>query len=500
MKVLLIRPRSLNIVANTNIIDLEPLNLEYLYTICNEENVQSMIFDGLHDKRRLVEVLKEFNPDMAAITGYITQEPVMIEYSRIIKQYNPSIDVMVGGVHAEVNYQRFYCDTIDYIVHTSSLQPFKEILRYLTDINKDAGCGTDKSKTIRCSTDISKTIKSSRDISKTIRSSSDRTISSSRDIIETNLKNIAGICYRSNAGWVKNSDLGINPNDLPIPDRTFFNDNKHLYRYLGFEPCAVVKTAFSCPYQCSFCYCREINSGKYTVRDIELVVDEIEGIECDTIHIVDDTFLVDSKRVNSFIALIKNRKINKNFIFYSRADFIVAHEDTIKKLGEIGTKAIIVGLEAIDDSVLKSYSKQSSEDINEKCVTVLHKYNIDCIGLFIVGIDAVKEDFKRLYRWAEKMNLKYATVSIFTPIHGTTVFDDYKDRLITNKIQNWDFLHLVLKPTKMTKAAFYLEFYKLSAKLITLGKKHGAYEFVNGKYLINIARTYILNLFRGAKL
>lgn len=446
MKVLLVRPKSLNIVSNIDVINLEPLDLEYLYTVALEEKVNCQIFDSLFDKRDLKDVLNEFRPDLVAIGGYITQEPLMINYSEIVKEFNCLTKVLIGGVHAQVNYERFYTDTIDYIVHSSSLEPFKRILRIGIDFDA------------------------------------------------SRLKDIEGICYREDSKWFVNKELPINPDDLPIPDRSHFNDNKHLYRYLGYTPCAIVKTAFSCPYQCNFCFCRKINDGKYAARDIDLVVEEIEGIQCDNIHIVDDTFLIDRVRVNRFISLIREKNINKNFIFYSRADFVVGNEEIIKELSSIGTKGIIVGLEAIDNSTLNAYSKESSEDLNEKCVKIFQKYNIECLGLFIIDINATKKDFQNLYSWVKRMELNYASVSIFTPIPGTVLFDEYKDKLTTDNMQHWDFLHLVLEPTNMTRKSFYLEYYKLSLKLILLGKKNGVYDFVDMKYIRKTAKEFLASL------
>ncbi|MGM9972692.1 MAG: B12-binding domain-containing radical SAM protein [Clostridiaceae bacterium] len=449
MKLLLVRAESSGVVASINLINLEPLELEYLYTAAREEKVNCEILDCLFDERSLEETLKSFNPDMVAITGYITQEPMIIQYSRIIKNHDSNIKVMVGGVHAEVNYKRLYVDTIDFIVRSSSLEPFKELIKLV-----DNG-------------------------------------------YEKKLGNIAGICYRMNGSWYENKPLSIDPDKLPIPDRSHFNENKDKYRYLGFTPCAIVKTAFSCPYQCNFCFCRKVNNGHYAARSIEKVVEEIEGIDCDNIHIVDDTFLLNIERVNRFIELIKENGIKKNYIFYSRADFIVNNEKLIGKLAAIGTKAIIVGLEAIDDSALDSYTKATSKDFNEQCVNILKKYHIDCIALFIVNIDDTKEDFNKLYKWIKDRDLHYSTVSIFTPVPGTDIYHQYKDEIITDNIEHWDFLHLVLEPRNMSRKAFYLEFYKLTIKIALLGKKKGVYDYIDINYIMKAAGKFVKSVVKS---
>ena len=44
------------------------------------------------------------------------------------------------------------------------------------------------------------------------------------------------------------------------------------------------------------------------------------------------------------------------------------------------------------------------------------------------------------------------------------MFDEYKDRLVNYKPERLDFVHLVLKPEKMSTFMFYLRFYWLNVK------------------------------------
>ena len=448
MKVLLIRPKSANMITQMGVIDLEPLELEYLYTVTKEEGFACTIHDDLLQPRDLTEVLKETAPQMVAISGYITQEKIMLSVAQQVKQFDSSIFIVVGGVHAEVNYQRFYSAAVDTILHTSSLKPYRQLLHLVHAGN----FGPEQ------------------------------------------LQPIDGICYKREGNWIVTRKVMIDPDELPIPDRSHFNQNKHLYRYLSYSPCAIVKTAFSCPHQCNFCYCRMINQGHYVIRDVELVVQEIAGIECENIHIIDDSFLLDRERVLRFVELIKSWGIKKNFIFYSRSDFVVKNEDVIGLLAEIGTKGIIVGLEALDDGTLGSYGKQVTGDMNEECVEILARHNIDCLALFIIGLDARKGDFENLYRWIKRAGLKYASVSIFTPIPGTDIYDQYESRLTSDNIEDWDFLHLVLEPANMTKQAFYYYYYRLFLQLSALGKQHGVYDFVDMNFIRRSARSFFHRL------
>lgn len=444
MNVLLIRPRSANMITQVGVIDLEPLDLEYLYTVARQEGFACTIHDDLHAPRDLREVLAEAEPTLVAICGYITQEKIMLDLAEQVKRYSGEICVVIGGVHAEVNYRRFYSDAVDVIVHTSSLEPFRRLLHLVA-------AGT---------------------------------------VCAEYLGQVEGICYRSGGEWSVTGPVLVDPDELPIPDRSFFYQNRHRYRYLGYSPCAIVKTAFGCPYQCNFCYCRKLNQGRYASRDMELVVEEIAGIDCDNIHIVDDTFLLERSRVLSFVELVRSRQLKKNFVFYSRADFVVENEDLIAELARVGTRGIIVGLEALDDGALGGYGKEITQDVNEQCVAVLARHNIDCLALFIIGVEARKEDFDNLYNWVRRTGLKYASVSVFTPIPGTDIYEQYADRLTSDDIADWDFLHLVLEPQNMTRQAFYYQYYKLFMKLSLLGRQRGVYDFVDLGYIRATARSF----------
>lgn len=444
MRVMLVRPKPANILGFLGFLDSEPLDLEYLYTVLKEENIESLIYDGIFSNKNMSDVLSTYLPDLVVITGYITQEKLMVKYSQIVKKFDEKISVIFGGVNCELNYERLFNSSADYIFHSPCLKAFMSLIEYIS-----------QKKSVDCSTQID---------------------------------TLKGFCYRKEKEWTVLPIVSIDDaNEIPIPDRTYFYQNQKNYRYLDLNPVALVKSSFSCPYNCNFCYCRKLNAGKYVVRDIELVVKEIENIKCENIYIVDDSFLIYKERVLKFIELIKKKKIKKNFLIYSRADFISENEEIIQELGKIGVIYIMVGLEAVDNKNLDKFNKQLSNDHNIRCIEILNKYKIKLVALMIINIDATKEDFKNMYSWIKQMKLNNVTVSIFTPMPGTEIFNEYKNKIINKKIEHWDFLHLVLKPINLTKKRFEFEFLKLNIKLLFLAWKKGYYkEFLNVRYILKV--------------
>ena len=162
-----------------------------------------------------------------------------------------------------------------------------------------------------------------------------------------------GICFKKNGEWVFKKKGPAVDDFICKPDRTaFYQGLKKNFIFLKGSY-ALSKASFSCPFNCSFCYCTKMNSDTYTERDIMKVVDEVEEIDHPRIWFVDDTFFVDKKRVKMFCDEIIKRGIKKQFMAYARADFLAENPDNILALAyEAGFRDIMVGLEAISDEQL----------------------------------------------------------------------------------------------------------------------------------------------------
>ena len=445
MKVLLVKPEFKNVFTKLSLIRTEPLELEYMSAICKNNNIESTICDLTIKGKSLKYMLKTFKPDIVALTANFVHIHSIKKYVKLIKNYNPKVLTIVGGPHAEVVPEDFYFDGIDIICHSGGFKPFETII---------------KSKKV-------------------------------------NYKNIKGICYKKRSKWYKNEKEIFNVAELPFPDRTHFYNNIKKYKYVTMKSCAILKTSYSCPCNCNYCFSTLLNGGKYLCREPKNVVEEIKQINCDNIWIVDDTFYVNKKKLDEFINLIKEEKINKNYSLYFRADFIANNPDYMKKLSEIGVKMCAVGLEVIDDEILEKYNKGSSVNLILKALEVLKETNITCIGLLMVDIDAEKSYFKKLYNFIKKHELYLSTISILTPMPGTKQFQKYKDRIITDDYRKWDFVHLTIEPTHMSKLTFYIEFYKLYVKQAILIMKNKVLSYKYLKSAIDASLDYWFEVIKG---
>lgn len=418
MKVLLVKPEFKNVFTRLSLIRTEPLELEYLSAVCKNNGAEARICDLTVRGKSLRSMLKTFEPDIVAMTANFVHIASIRKYTGVIRKYAPSALTVVGGPHAEVVPEDFWFDGIDVVIHSGGFAPFEEILRL----------GGRKE----------------------------------------GLRDVKGICCRLGNEWRRNERQSFDVGALPFPDREHFYRNIKKYRYVTMKSCAIVKASYSCPHHCNYCFSTLLNGGSYLCREPKNVVEEIKNIQCDNIWIVDDTFYVDLRKLDAFIRLIEQEKIRKQYSLYFRADFIAANPDYMKRLAGIGVTMCAVGLEVIDDEVLEKYRKNSSVDIILRALTVLKESGITCIGLLMIDIDADKSYFKKLYGFIKKYGLYLSTISILTPMPGTGQYEKYKDRIVTDDYRKWDFVHLTIAPTKMSRFTFYKEFYKLYVRLAML--------------------------------
>ena len=242
------------------------------------------------------------------------------------------------------------------------------------------------------------------------------------------------------------------------------------YYYLFQENCALIKTSVGCPYQCNFCFCKEI--APYAVREMDDVIRELLQITQKEVYIVDDDFLFNKERMMQFVEALKSNDIHKHFLCYGRADFIAGNEDVISALREVGLSAVIVGVEASNQEQLNTYNKKTTINDNEKALAILQKYGIECYATVILGVDWGKEDFNQLYNFIKRNKLIFVNLQPLTPMPATPYFDQYKDNLVIpyNQHEKWDMAHLVIAPTKLSVRKYYLEIFKLYYK-ITLNRR-----------------------------
>lgn len=385
MKIMLIRPKpDRRTIGLQSVMICEPLECMILMGVLKANGHEVIFVDFILEKRSMDHFLRLHSPELVGITGYISHIGVMKNLASQIKNYDASIKVGVGGVHAEVCPEDFSDENIDYVFQNA--QAMYSLV----------GCSQTQ---------------------------------------------------------------GI----LPFRDLPQYYLKK--YYYLFQENCALIKTSVGCPYQCNFCFCKEITP--YAARDIEDVIRELAEIPQKEVYIVDDDFLYNRRRLLDFATAVKKQGIQKHFLCYGRADFIADNEDVILELRKIGLVAVIVGVEASNQEQLNTYNKKTTVNDNETALTILRKHGIECYATVILDVDWTKRDFNRLYDFIKRNQLIFVNLQPLTPMPATPYFQQYKDRLLIpyQQHEKWDMAHLVIAPTNLSVRKYYMEIFKLYYKI-----------------------------------
>ncbi len=424
-----------------NLISSEPLELEYLYTVLHQNHTVFFLEKG--KKSKLTRTLKKQKIDMLCMSVYLNHTTFVREVCKTLRAELPDLYIVVGGVHPEVVPEQFFIPEINAVVFANHLQAISQI-----------------AENIHHPEILHKT---------------------------------EGVAFADNGFKIQEVKSQIE--ELPIPKRVLFEKNPEKYFYMYLRNCASIKTALSCPGKCTFCFCRKMNGGVYHARPVADVIAELETIETEYIFVVDDNFLTNSKRLETFCEELEKREIRKKFIVYGTSHFISTHESTIARLKKNGLIAVIVGFEYISDQSLENVHKGATASENDRTIEICNKYDIELYALFICNPDWHHADFRQLFKYIRKNKIQFATFSTETVMPGTDLALEQKTVFDPKKMWRYDLLRLHKKPSHISPFSYYMWLFVLYLSPI-YGWSSAMYIFKKYSFLRGI-QTIFMSIYYG---
>ncbi len=241
---------------------------------------------------------------------------------------------------------------------------------------------------------------------------------------------------------------------LPFPDWSVFNVNKYSFSpILPLKPCVFVLASRGCPYKCSYCPYRIF--GTHRVRKPEKVVEELiylkESYGIKACFFRDPTFSINQKNIEKLANLMTTNKLNIRWGCETKLDLLTI--PLLKLLYESGLRALKVGIESLDHSLLKKHGRIPPNIIHqEKIISFCKKTGIKVIAFYIVGLpDEGKESIEKTIKYSRKLNTSFANFTICTPIPGTSLYDEMKDKIFDFDLNHYDNFHIVFNHDNLTK-------------------------------------------------
>jgi radical SAM superfamily enzyme YgiQ (UPF0313 family) len=420
VKILLIEPaKSPRTIGGEDVHLYEPLALEYLAAgVCQHHDVRIL---DLRLEKELQPVVARWAPDVVGITSYTVHVNMVRRLFKQIKAWNPQMLTVVGGHHATVAPQDFVSTAIDLIVMGEGVFALQEIV---ARFERGEGFG-----------------------------------------------GIPGVAQARNGALIKNEPEPVRDLDrFPLPDRRFTARYRSAYFSEWMKPLASIRTSKGCPHRCTFCALWKLAGGRYLKRQPEKVVEELASLDEAHVFFADDESLVDAARMKRLATLIQKAGIQKRYFLYGRSDTIARHPDLLALWRDVGLERVFVGLEFFRDEDLQGIHKGSTVHDNERAVAVLQELGIDIYASLIVRPEFTTDDFHACAAYCRALDLDFATFAMLTPLPGTDLYQDVKDRMITHNYDYFDFIHTLL-PTELPLKEFYQEYRQLYERAIPLGKR-----------------------------
>lgn len=252
---------------------------------------------------------------------------------------------------------------------------------------------------------------------------------------------------------VKDFDL----NQLPYPKYTEMGYNlKKINNLFGRGKCIPLLATRGCPFSC-FKYCvYPLQQGrKVRQRSIIGIIDEIKywkkKYSVKNFVFRDPVFSINRKHTVELCEALIQEKINVNFIAETHLNIL--DSDLIKLLKKAGLTGIKVGIESFDEEVIEEANRHTAtKDDQLKKIRELEQNKIQVSAMYILGFPADNsKTIMQTINYAKKLNTTYAQFSVWTPYPGTPVYSEYKDRIITEKMQDFDQYRLVFKHNIFSK-------------------------------------------------
>ena len=238
--------------------------------------------------------------------------------------------------------------------------------------------------------------------------------------------------------------------DTDFPDRSFLPKdiivNNKLFDQYGDIKGTLTYFSRGCMFKCAFC---TYNVPSYLqVKSPEMIKKEIDYLK--------QNYDVEGLLVKDEVAISPNKKISTNVlnaigdsnVVWRGQTTTMATYDQLRMAKDSGCLELAVGVETVDDNVMKIINKdwQSIENINEY-IRNSKKVGIKVKMCLILGLPGEPRDIvDKTVKFLEETEPDYVSVSGFLPVPGSPIYKDPKKYGVKYIDKNWDkYSHLLYR-------------------------------------------------------
>jgi anaerobic magnesium-protoporphyrin IX monomethyl ester cyclase len=392
-KVLLVQPNMKWIDWNWKTCwDLHPLNLCLLAATARDEFEIEILDSNLkdHTQEQFQKIVRDLKPDLVGLT-LLTNEYSEVAHiaARLLKEVNPEIITVLGGVYATVSYTTIFNDSnFDYICVGEGEWTFPQLLRYLNGssefpregfLGRKQGELTDPNKVVRA-------------------------------LIE-------------------------NLDELPLPAWDMVDYSLYTCRTgrLSIDqprsfPYARLMVSRGCPVGCTFCEVEVISGGPFRYRSADNVIMELDFLKKNygikSFMLDDDNFFVNRKRARDVLRKMLEKDLKMEWKALAVPVFHI-DEEIIDLMKASGCNSIALALESGSERILKDIIRKPVRlDHVRKICKKIKDEGMDLVANWIVGFPTETwAEIRQTFAFAEELKTDYSKFFIATPLEGTILHD-----------------------------------------------------------------------------
>jgi anaerobic magnesium-protoporphyrin IX monomethyl ester cyclase len=387
---------------------LEPMpviGMAYLVAVTEQAGHRVRAYDQFASQTptdQLVRQIIRWNPDVLGMGVLTPSADVASVIADSVKSALPDCKLVAGNIHADVLYQ----DTLertafDFVVHGEGEETFIELL----DALGRGGVGHD-------------------------------------------LKDIAGISYRDEAGEVQRTASRPVIADLDaLPYPAWHHFPVHTYGLLPLadvaKPTLVMAGSRGCPYRCEFCSLLHAGAN-YRKRDPEALAEEYEHLHhcygAKQIGFVDPIFPLDKNVLMNFCDHLMRRGMQDKVAWISETRVDRVDRESLRVMRKSGCRRLLFGIESGVDLLLENVNKTFTTERVRRTVALCREEDIQTVGLFMIGLPGETEEMSRqTIDFACSLDLDFAKFAITIPFPGSQMFEDLRreGRLDRDDWENW---------------------------------------------------------------
>ena len=232
-------------------------------------------------------------------------------------------------------------------------------------------------------------------------------------------------------------------NTLPFPDDIDLK-RRNYCRLYGSEYNEVeMWVTRGCPVMCNFCVVANVYyaTPNHRVRDIDNVIEEIRYLQktipdLQGIFFNEEAHTINKNYLRALCQRLIDEGLNKELKFNCMGNYDTLDHSTLKLMKQAGYYKIRIGLESLDESVMKHISKFRSKSNFKRILDVL--YNCKELGIKIYGTmsvgtvgsnyDSDIESLNTVKKLHDEGYIQEFSLSINTPLQGTPFFEKAKSK------------------------------------------------------------------------